>query len=158
MMRIIEAWKAEGGEWPASTKDIASFALRKGLYSAQARLKELCARDLAKAMREEYIRDSQGRPVRRLHAARLSGPEESGAKKQLTLWADIDTAERDFMEVAFQQRREQIVGDCRQLSNDVDYFNDRHPTERPIQLYFDFTDDVEEANMPEEYVALPPKG
>src|SRR5438552_597138 len=106
MMHIVDAWKAKGGSWPAPVAEIVDFAFRNRLYNVQARLKKLCARDLAKAMREEYVRDSLGRPVRRLHAARFSEPDESG-KKQLTLWADIDTADRDFMEVAFQQRREQ---------------------------------------------------
>ena len=156
-MRIIEAWKAEGGQWPASANEIANFALRKGLYSAQARLKQLCARDIAGAMREEHIRDSHGRPVRKLHAARGAGSGGDGDGKQLTLWADIDTADRDFMGVAFQQRREQIVGDCRQLSNDIEYFNERRPADRPIQLCFDFTNDVEEGNMPDDYPPSPPE-
>jgi hypothetical protein len=48
------------------------------------------------------------------------------------------------MELAFAQRRQQIVGDCRQLKTDVDSYNDRHPSERAIQLVFDFTNDLAE--------------
>ena len=29
------------------------------------------------------------------------------------LWADVRTAPKRHMEIAFQQRRQQIVGDCR---------------------------------------------
>src|SRR4051794_17434953 len=110
VMRIVEAWRADGGRWPATTSEIASFALQNGLYSATSRLKQLCARELAKAMREEYFTSEHGKVVRRLHAARFADPEGDG-KKQRTLWADIDSSDREFMEVAFQQRREQIVGD-----------------------------------------------
>jgi hypothetical protein len=30
------------------------------------------------------------------------------------------------MEIAFQQRRQQILGDCRQLKTDVDSYNDNY--------------------------------
>ena len=55
------------------------------------------------------------------------------------------------METAFRQRRVQIVGDCRQLKRDVDYYNDAHPSQELIQLFFDFTDDIEEGQFPDEY-------
>ena len=59
-------------------------------------------------------------------------------------WGDARTAPRQFMEVAFQNRRQQIVGDCRQLKLDVDSFNENRNPDRPIQLVLDFTDDVAE--------------
>jgi hypothetical protein len=151
MMQIVDAWKAAGGVWPAPVSAIVDFALKRQLYNVPARVRRMCANDLAEAMREEYITDSRGRPVRKLHAARFPGADEDGKKTQQTLWADIDTAPREFMEVAFQQRREQIVGDCKQLSNDVEYFNSKRPSEAPIQMWFDFRDDVNEGNQPEEY-------
>lgn len=157
MMNIVEAWKAGGGKWPAQVSEIVDFAIRRRLYNAPARLRRMCARDLADAMREEYIKDGKGRPVRQLHAARLPDIDDEGNKTQRTLWADIDTAPRDFMEVAFQQRREQIVGDCRQLNTDVEYYNSKRPNEEPIQMWFDFRDDVEEGEQPDDY-QLPPKG
>jgi len=49
------------------------------------------------------------------------------------------------MELAFRQRRIQIVGDCRQLKNDVDSYNESHEKVPPIPMLFDFTDDLEEA-------------
>ncbi len=48
------------------------------------------------------------------------------------------------MEIAFQQRRQQIVGDCRQLKTDADSFNDNSNPGSPIQMIFDFTDDLAE--------------
>jgi len=98
-----------------------------------------CAEQLSRAMREEYIQDPQGRMVRAKHAARV---ERDG--EQLVLWDDIRTADRRHMEIAFKQRRHQIVGDCHQLKIDVDSYNDNGNTEAPIQLIFDFTDDLAE--------------
>jgi len=48
------------------------------------------------------------------------------------------------MKLSFQQRRQQIVGDCRQLKIDVDSYNDRHANVEPIQMVFDFVRDLAE--------------
>jgi hypothetical protein len=49
------------------------------------------------------------------------------------------------MEIAFQQRRQQIVGDCRQLKMDVDSYNANWNSGFPIQMILDFRDDMAEA-------------
>src|SRR5262245_43978291 len=91
-------------------------------------------------MREECITDAQGLRVRAKHAATLLKGEV-----QLTLWDDIRTTDRFYMEVTFQQRRQQIVGNCKQLKTDVDSFNDNNKQNAVIQLTLDFTNDVAEA-------------
>jgi len=98
-------------------------------------------------MREEYVTDKKGRRVRRYHAAR-----QRCDGKQLTLWADIATAPHPHMELAFAQRRKQVVSDCRQLKLDVESYNDSRPAERPIQVVFDFTVDLEELEQLDEVI------
>jgi hypothetical protein len=95
---------------------------------------KVCAEDFAQAMREEYITDPQGRRVRAKHPVR---------KGQITMWDDIRTASRGHMDASFKQRRNQIVGDCRQLKTDADSWNDAHP-QLHIDLVFDFTNDLAE--------------
>ena len=90
-------------------------------------------------MREEYITDAHGRRVRVKHPATVQRGGE-----QLVLWDDLRTASRDHMKLSFQQRRQQIVGDCRQLKTDVDSYNDRNLGDQPIQMIFDFTMDLAE--------------
>ena len=52
------------------------------------------------------------------------------------------------MQKAFNQRREQIVGDCLQLKTDVDVYNDLNIGKSPpIQLVLDFQDDVAEREI-----------
>ena len=51
------------------------------------------------------------------------------------------------MEAAFQQRRQQIVSDCRQLKIDVDSYNENHNSGRLIQMVFDFTLDLAELEL-----------
>jgi hypothetical protein len=48
------------------------------------------------------------------------------------------------MEPSFQQRRQGIVGDCRQLKTDVESYNDNQNKGELIQLILDFTDDMAE--------------
>jgi hypothetical protein len=102
-------------------------------------------------MSEEYHTDPQGRAVRTKHARRV---REKG--QQAFLWDDIRTADRTHMQMAFQQRRQQIVGDCKQLKTDVDSYNDNRSPDDPIPLCLDFSDDVAEAETLE--AVAPPVG
>lgn len=136
MQIIVTKYIAAHEEWPATTRQIAAWAIREKMWASHpSSLVNQCAEALAEAMREEYIIDPQGRTVRAKHAARID---------QAVLWGDIRTAPRGHMEVAFKQRRHQIVGDCRQLKADVDSFNENREPGEPIQLSLDFTRDVAE--------------
>jgi hypothetical protein len=141
LQRIVDRYIAADQPWPATSRDVARWALDAGEWRAQpADLVNQCADQLSRAMREEYTVDPQGRTVRSKHAARMA----DGSGGQTTLWADIRTATPAHMEVAFQQRRQQIVGDCRQLKADVDSYNENAKPSRPLQLVLDFTFDVAE--------------
>jgi hypothetical protein len=133
-------YRESGYAEPPTKQDIAAWAIRKGLWHPHpSDLIEQCAEELARAMREEHIRDAQGRSVRAKHVARMPG-----ANGTRYLWDDIRSAKPAFMEIAFQQRRQQIVGDCRQLKTDVDSYNENAKPEKEIQVVFDFRRDLEE--------------
>ncbi|MHB0917109.1 MAG: hypothetical protein ACYC1G_05000 [Thiobacillus sp.] len=137
---IVLKYQAANQPWPATTHDMAQWAINNGLWKPKpSAIVDQCADQLSRAMREEYITDAQGRRVRAKHAATIT---QNGA--QLVLWADMRTAPHQHMSMAFQQRRHQIVGDCRQLKMDVDSYNDNRLPEQPIQMIFDFTYDLEE--------------
>lgn len=143
LQAIANKYGAAGMPWPATARQIAAWAIDQGLWRPHPTdLINQCAEQIARAMREEYIIDPQGRSVRAKHVARI---EQDG--EQLMLWADIRTAPRRHMEIAFQQRRHQIVGDCRQLKLDVDSYNQNMSGSDPIQMCFDFTLDLEELEM-----------
>jgi alpha-D-ribose 1-methylphosphonate 5-triphosphate diphosphatase PhnM len=48
------------------------------------------------------------------------------------------------MQIAFQQNRKAIVGECRQLKTDMDSYNDAHQEAAPLQISFDFNMDIAE--------------
>ena len=140
LQAIVARYRAAGQKWPATRKELAVWAIAQNEWRpSRASLVAQCSEELARAMREEYITDNQGRRVPAKHAARIAD-----GHKQRTLWADIRTADPEHMKVAFGQRRQQIVGDCRQLKMDVDSYNENAGRRDPVQLSFDFTRDLEE--------------
>jgi hypothetical protein len=141
LQSIANRYAVSGEPWPASARQIAAWAIREGLWHPQpSSLITRCADEIADAIREEYMTDPQGRTVRVKHAA--SQRSDDGPRQMV--WADIRTATRDHMAVAFQLRRGHILGECRQLKADVDSFNENRAINEPIQLVLDFTDDVAE--------------
>ncbi|MBM3476718.1 MAG: hypothetical protein FJX75_25885 [Armatimonadetes bacterium] len=67
-------------------------------------------------------------------------------------------AEWTHMVSAFQQRRRVIASECKQLKTDVDSYNDNHNTGDPVQLVFDFTDDIAEREALESLAEGAPIG
>jgi hypothetical protein len=140
LQRLVDRYRTEGNRWPATAREIAVWIVENRLWEPpRGAVLSRCAEEISRAMREEYVTDPQGRRVRAKHAARLGR-----APRQQILWEDIRSAPRRHMEIAFGQRREQIVGDCRQLKTDVDSYNENANDGRPIQLLLDFTRDVAE--------------
>lgn len=139
LQHLVAEYRKAGQSWPATTRDIAAWLVRTSKWEPSRELAiEQCADDLARAMREEFITDRQGRRVRAKHAARW---EVNGERQ--TFWADLRTAPREHMEIALAQRRQQVVSDCAQLKRDVDCYNENFNKEAEIQMVFDFTMDLE---------------
>ena len=129
---------AKFGRLPPRLDDAYTWATNNGLWKAReesirAQFKE----EMAQALREEHRVDATGRRYRAKHAVR-----HTFAGKQLSFWGDIDKDPRDYMEIAFAQKRRRIAGELHQLKIDVDHFNEAHPGEKPIQLSLNFEDDV----------------
>ncbi len=147
LQKLADKYYTETGKEKASAKEIALWAIStKQWEPPQDLIISKCREDFSRAMREQHIIDDSGKTIRAKHVARIIRGD-----KQLHLWADIRNAPRSHMEKSFQQRRVQIVGDCRQLKRDMDYYNQQHPSESPIQLVFDFRDDIEEGEYSGEY-------
>lgn len=140
MQKIFNRYTAEVDPSPVSLDQVAAWAIQNDLWKPAPRsVVKLCMEDLAESLRQEKRTDAEGRRYRAKHSVRIN---ENGL--QFTLWADIDSAPRSFMEKSFAQRRTGIVNDCFQIKQDVDHFNDEHSGDQPIQMILDFTDDVAE--------------
>ncbi len=142
--RIVSQYRESGQPWPASSTEIARWAISKKLWEIHpGAVVRQCADQIATAMREVFLTDPQGRRVRLLHAA----PYREPGRKQYLLWDDMRTASNKHMRMAFQQRRQGIVMDCHQLKLDVDSYNENYNTEKPIQLILDFSPDIAELEI-----------
>lgn len=147
MQKIVQEYRNSDQPWPATAKAIADWAIISGRWEMPAAaIRRRCADDVADAMREEYYTDSKNRRVRLLHPAPLLAADG----ERMIVWDDIRTAARPHMELSFQNRRQGIVGDCRQFKVDVDSYNDAHVEEEPINMVFDFTMDLAELEAAEE--------
>jgi len=140
LQRIWHAYEKEHGYVPATAREAVKWGVSQALMELpQIDPYDRLAEDMAKALREEYATDSKGRRYRKNHAVRV---KKAGV--QLTMWAIMENAPPEYMRKAFIQRREQIVGDCVQLATDVEVYNEINQDQPPIQLLFDFRDDIEE--------------
>jgi len=140
LQKVWHQYEAQNGAVPTTSREAVAWGVALGMIQVPevdplAKLSE----DMATALREEYATDEQGRRYSVNHAVRVS---KGGV--QYTFWAIMKDAPRDHMQKAFIQRREQIVGDCVQLSTDVEAYNGFNKSESPIQMIFDFRDDIKE--------------
>jgi hypothetical protein len=143
LQAIVEQYQDAGLKWPSTMREVAEWAIKTSKWIPHpSAIVSQCAEELSGAMRDEYVRDNQGRKIRTKHAATYQKGSE-----QTVLWDDIRTAPHEHMARAFQQRRKQIIGDCKQLKNDVDSYNENRLPIIPIQVVFDFTIDLEEIEL-----------
>jgi len=125
---------------PFTKEEIARWALSTGRIRrergyADRLVEQKLAGEFAEVMREETTTDSKGRTTREMLAARVSG---------VIRWNSRDRSDRRFAELSYGQRREMIVADCSRLKTDVDSFNETFVPEDPIQMTFDFRNDLAE--------------
>jgi hypothetical protein len=144
LQSAFHSFEGKHGHLPMGAREASEWAVSEGILQApEIDPLDILADQMATALRSEYKTDEKGRRYRVNHAVRVT---RSGV--QYTFWGVLGFAEHDFMEKAFAQRREQVIGDCTQLKTDVDVYNDLNLGKRPeIQLVLDFSDDVAERQI-----------
>lgn len=145
LQELVESYRRIHGQSSVNLQEVAAWAVREKIWQMEPRSRvRILSRALADALRESYIEDAQGRRVRLKHAQRVWRGVADGKQEQLVLWHDIREASRAQMQAAFQQRRQGIVMDCHQLRQDVDSYNENFNKSVPIQMLFDFREDLED--------------
>ncbi|AMM84141.1 hypothetical protein [Martelella sp. AD-3] len=149
LQKVWHLYEKENGSVPATAREAVSWGISRNLLEIpEVDPLDKLASDMSTALREEYATDQDGRRYRVNHAVRVNK-----AGVQYTFWAIMKDAPREHMQKAFIQRREQIVGDCVQLNTDVEAYNAIHIEQRPIQMLFDFRDDIEERKFGDDRAA-----
>jgi hypothetical protein len=98
---------------------------------------------MADVLREQTRTDEQGRQYRAFIPAKEKGKDGLPLFK----WADIDLAPRSHVEKGVQGERRSITNDCFALAMKVDHYNAKHPDEEPLQVIFNFQEDIEEMKI-----------
>jgi hypothetical protein len=139
---FIRHWKQNTGQHEINMHAVAEMARGMGWeMPTPPSAVDMLAKQFAQAAREETRQDSQtGRSYRVYHAFTPDGQTSQGQ----WLWADIDEAPRHIMLKSTVMRREQVIGDMVQLYLDLEHWNRVNPSETPIVLITDVTEDVDE--------------
>lgn len=141
LRELLDDYIHSHGDSPVDLDAVYLWARRERRWEPpRSNLVRVFKAEMARAAREDYYVDPQGRRVRRKHAVVIKEGE-----KQRSLWADILTAPPEHMRRSLQQRRRGIFGDITQLKTDMDSYNENNnPTpDKPIQLSFNFDADLE---------------
>lgn len=141
---IWKRYREEVSTSPVDLKGVAEWAIDNGLWRPRpVDLHASLAGDLADALREEKRVDAKGREYRANVPVRTK-PKDG---PPLFMWADIDDAPHNHVVKSVQQERRSIASDCYALAMKADHYNDAHPDREPIQVHFNFEEDVEEAKI-----------
>jgi hypothetical protein len=156
LQQLVKAYRDAGRPWPVDMSSVAFWAIRNGKWRQRpVDIVQSLSRDLSKAMRDEMFTDPQGRRVRKNHAHRESVTSPDGEVSQRVLWLNIEEATPEQMHGSLQHRRNLVLADCHQLKTDTDSYNqNRNAGGTPIQLSFDFSEDLAELDEPTTYEGL----
>lgn len=141
LQRVIRQYKDATGEKEIDMHKVAQWAkktLKMQMPTPPSEI-DLMARKLAEAARDHTERSPKtGRPYRTYHAVPVAGPQLN-----LFVYVDINEATRPQMLKSSVQRREQMVSDGVNLTDDMAHWNAVNPDKEPIQLPMDLTLDIE---------------
>jgi len=153
LRKLLNDYIAEHGDARVDLNDVFRWARKNDLWEPPSTtLATLFKREVARAAREEYYTDPQGRKVRKKHAIVFTQDE-----KQRSLWADIETAPPDHMKLSLQQRRRGALGEVVQTKTDMDSYNDNNMYGARLDMSFNFDEDLAELEHPAEYPDSPPE-
>ena len=144
MLRIWNDYRKEVSSDPADLREIGTWAMGKGFWSPRpVDVTASFARDMVDVLRDEVRTDKDGREYRAFIPAKTKGKDGLPLFK----WADIDVAPRAHVEKGVQGERRSIANDCFALAMKVEHYNAAHPKEAPLQVVFNFEEDIEEMKI-----------
>jgi len=141
LLRIKDAYRTEHGNLPATSREMADWAVATGRYKLPPFATERrCAEELSDAMALEMMSVSEGRRVRTMHTWR--------DEKQGNLWDHIHTITLPNFQLSLAFQRNCAYGIVRQAKIDMDYFNnDLHPDGPAAQMSFNFEKDLADEGL-----------
>lgn len=149
LQEIARRYRQETGKKQINPHDLAEWAYENGHHRWQPDRSSIitrCAKDFARALRNETYVDPQGREVR-LNRCVVESPE---GQTKMAFWESMKSAAPDFIEKSLQQERMAILARCRKLKTSFDSYRENTNPGTQMELVLDFTDDVVEAELADE--------
>jgi hypothetical protein len=150
MVDIAHEWAEQEGASAIDVDAAVEYALKHRLYQRRPPTqKELCARDMRRALQQAKYVDAQGNEVRAKHALRIVGEQMD---LPLIVYVDPRTAKPDQMEEVFNQSLEAIKNDVRRHAIEKHSYNlnNIYNATLPFSDY-NFNQVAEDAKMTGEY-------
>ena len=137
---------------------VARWAVENGHYRLPPlNPEERFRQELARYLKNEYVKDPQGRLVR-LHHAVVYPVQTAKGVKHRSRWCQIFEASAEHMRAALQLRRRAAVADVIQLDLDFESWNDNNRRGETLPaMDYNFNPDVEESKLPTEYLENGPE-
>jgi hypothetical protein len=131
---------------------VALWAVSRGMWNrAPVPPEERLRRELARHLRGEYTLDPQGRSVR-LHHAVIFIEQTADGPKRRSRWYRLNESPPPHIKASFSLRRRAALSDVKQLSLDLESYNDNNIFgESLAPMDFDFNKDLEEIRLPTTY-------
>ncbi len=150
MLQIADDWAEQEGASAIDVEAAVDYALKHKLYDRQPPTKrELCLRDMRRALQQAKYIDAQGNEVRAKHALRIVGEQ---MELPLIVYVDPRTAKPDVMEEVFQQNLGAIKNDVRRHAIEKRSYDLNNIYNATLPLFdYDFNKVAEDAMMTGEY-------
>jgi hypothetical protein len=150
MVKIAEEWQEQEGASAIDVEAAVDYALTNKLYRRKPPTqRELCLRDMRRALQQAKFVDAQGNEVRAKHALRIVGEQ---ILLPLIVYVDPRTAKPDMMYKAFEQNLEAIKNDVRRHAIEKHSYDLNNIYNATLPLFdYDFTPVAEDAMMTGEY-------
>jgi hypothetical protein len=136
--KIVEPFRKVHGDGDFSLDEMAAWAIDNKLWAPTMKSQIALLRgEISEAM-QSARREYKGLKVRQYHCVQRK--LDDGAIQ--TVWSHIDVATPEFMEQSFARRRQAEANRCYQLHSDIIYWNDAKNPGEPLEVLFDFRDDI----------------
>ena len=150
MLKIADEWAEAQGASAIDVEAAVDYALKRKLYDRPAPTqREMCIRDMRRALQQAKFIDAQGNEVRAKHALRIVGEQMD---LPIIVYVDPRTAKPDQMYEVFQQNLEAIKNDVKRHAIEKQSYDLNNVYNAMLPLFdYDFRQIAEDAKMTGKY-------
>jgi len=150
LVEIADEWAEQSGAAAIDVEAAADYALKGRRYQRQPPTqRELCIRDMRRALQQAKFRDAQGNVVRAKHALRIVGEQ---LEFPFVVYVDPRTAKPEQMQEVFTQGWEAIENDVKRHSIEKHSYDLNNIYNATLPLFnYDFNKAAEQAMETGEY-------